>query len=134
MIQPSSDGFDAERDAKIAVVRALLERVIGRGERQLIPELCEQEDAMMRGMEKVQMMRVSFPDLALAIERYEVHGDFVIAYFKGHGTHLGELMGRPPTGKRVVFDGSNVYRVVNGKIREGWGHLNVQDALRDLFK
>jgi predicted ester cyclase len=36
------------------------------------------------------------------------------------GTHQGELLGIPATGRRVRWDGIDVYRVANGKIVEEW--------------
>lgn len=133
MSESSTADLDAENQKKIAVVRTLLERVIAKGEQHLIPELCEDPAMISRGTEKIAMMRAAFPDLAFDVDRYEVHGEFVIAYFQASGTHLGELMGRPATGKKVVFEGSNIYRIRNGKIREGWGHLNTQDALKSIL-
>jgi predicted ester cyclase len=130
MAQDSS----SEQEAKVGIVTRLFEEVWNKGKRDLIPEIFTDPAAVNRGMEKVFQMRIAFPDLRFEVERYESEGDFVIVYFKAHGTHEGELMGKPPTGKKIVFDGSNIYRVRGGKIHEGWGHLNTQDALRDLFK
>src|SRR6266540_2979612 len=45
------------------------------------------------------------------------------------GTHAGEFMGIPPTGKSVSMTGIAIYRIANGKIVEKWGE---QDRLRML--
>jgi len=36
------------------------------------------------------------------------------------GTHQGELMGIPPTGKQVTMTGMTIHRIVSGKIVEDW--------------
>ena len=42
------------------------------------------------------------------------------------GTHEGEFLGIPPTGRAVSFDVIDVLRVRDGQLREHW---NVVDAL-----
>ncbi|HEX2397625.1 MAG TPA: ester cyclase [Solirubrobacteraceae bacterium] len=57
--------------------------------------------------------------------RFEVHeqiaeGDFVVTRWTGKGTHDGELMGLPPTGKSVEVEGIGIDRHAGGKIAESW--------------
>jgi predicted ester cyclase len=42
------------------------------------------------------------------------------------GTHVGDFLGIPPTGKAFTFRGIDMYRVRDGKIAEHW---NVVDML-----
>jgi predicted ester cyclase len=37
------------------------------------------------------------------------------------GTHGGEMAGIPATGKTVEFGGTDIIRVVDGKVAEHWG-------------
>ena len=53
-------------------------------------------------------------------------GDRVVARWIGTGTHRGELMGIPPTGKPIEVEAISVFRISNGKIAEEW---TVWDAL-----
>ncbi|GAB4563566.1 MAG: ester cyclase [Haliangiales bacterium] len=119
---------------QVQLVKRYFDEVVNGGNRELIPELWSDPGAVGRGMEKIRQLRDAFPDLRLEVERYEHVGEFVIAYFVGNGTHTGSLMGRPPTGKSIRFEGSNIYRVRDGKLAAAWGHLNTQDAFRELFK
>src|SRR5438128_10733553 len=53
----------------------------------------------------VRMYRTAFPDLTFTIEDLVAEGDKVVSRFTGRGTHRGELMGVPPSGKQVVVSG-----------------------------
>jgi predicted ester cyclase len=47
--------------------------------------------------------RAAFPDLDAEIYDQIAEGDKVVTRKAFHGTHLGPLMGIPPTGKQVTF-------------------------------
>jgi steroid delta-isomerase-like uncharacterized protein len=53
-------------------------------------------------------------------------GDRVVARWTGSGTHEGELMGVPPTGRPIAVEAISVFRIADGKIAEEW---TVWDAL-----
>lgn len=67
-----------------------------------------------------ETFRGAFPDLRITVERTVTEGDTVSAYCHVTGTHTGDTLGVPPTGKRVDFHGVTITRVVDGTIREGW--------------
>ncbi|MGZ6299430.1 MAG: ester cyclase [Candidatus Limnocylindria bacterium] len=52
--------------------------------------------------------------------------DLVVIRWSHTGTHRGEFLGVPATGKRFTFRGIDVYRILAGKMAEHW---NVVDAL-----
>jgi hypothetical protein len=43
-----------------------------------------------------------------------------VTRWSGTGTHLGELMGIPPTGKRGTVTGISIGRYEGGKLVEEW--------------
>ncbi len=47
-------------------------------------------------------------------------------------THTGEFRGVAPTGKKVNITGVNIYRMVDGKIVEGWSVTDSTDLLKQL--
>jgi C-1 hydroxylase len=71
-----------------------------------------------------------FPDWHEAVDDIIAEGDKVWVYLTYTGTHTGEFLGLPPTGKKVTMRAVAIYRVVNGKLVEGWF---INDGL-DMFK
>ena len=69
-----------------------------------------------------QAFRTAVPDLHCTIEDLLVNGDKVTARLLFTGTHKGEFMGHPATGKPVKFLAIDILRIRNGKIIEDW-HL-----------
>lgn len=66
----------------------------------------------------IQMFRGAFPDMEFTIERILAEDDQVAVHLTGRGTHLGELRGLPPTGKRVTVGGAAIHRLEHDKIVE----------------
>jgi steroid delta-isomerase-like uncharacterized protein len=76
--------------------------------------------------------REAFPDWHSTFEELVAEGDRVAERWTGRGTHLGELQGIAPTGKRVEAPGSVFYRIVDGKIVELWGQLDMMSLMQQL--
>ncbi len=70
-------------------------------------------------------IRTAFPDLAETIEELIAEGDRVVERFTLRGTHLGEFMGIPPTGKSVSWTGMAEYLLEDGRIAECWVEANL---------
>ena len=76
--------------------------------------------------------RESFPDWHSTFEELVAEGDRVAERWTGRGTHRGELQGIPATGKSVEAPGSVFYRIVDGKIVELWGQLDMMSLMQQL--
>lgn len=61
-----------------------------------------------------------FPDLRFEVEQMIVEGDVVVSRSVMRGTHLGNWLGIPPSGKNVSIRMVITHRVVNGRIAEDW--------------
>lgn len=68
----------------------------------------------------VAAWRAAFPDWHIAVTDMVAGDDKVMLVTRGTGTHLGELMGIPPTGRHVTFTGMRIFRIAEGKIAEYW--------------
>jgi len=62
----------------------------------------------------------STPDAHQTINMIIAEGDLVAWNITYGGTHLGEMNGIPPTGKKISLDCYGFHRIENGKIAETW--------------
>src|ERR1700760_3969144 len=62
----------------------------------------------------------ALPDLDAQEQDIVADGDTVAVRFVVEATHQGDLLGIPPTGRRVRWDAVDVYRLKEGKISEEW--------------
>ena len=74
----------------------------------------------------------AFPDLHVAVEDLIAEGDKVVGMNSVTGTHQGEYMGLPPTGKSVAYNEIFIFRFVNGRIAETWGVVDVFSQMKQL--
>jgi predicted ester cyclase len=60
------------------------------------------------------------PGHCVTIEAIIAEGDMVAVLHTHDAKHTGPFMGIPPTGRELVEPGTELYRVVDGKIVEFW--------------
>jgi predicted ester cyclase len=77
-------------------------------------------------------VRNVYPDLTLTIDRQIAEGQYVATCFTARGTHQGTWLGIKPTGKAVTYVGVNVDKVVDGKITEHSGAVNLLGPLLEI--
>jgi steroid delta-isomerase-like uncharacterized protein len=77
-------------------------------------------------------LRQAFPDLQVAIEDLVAEGDKVVSRNVVTGTHQGEYMGLPPTGRSVTYNEIFILRFVDGRIAETWGVVDVLSQMKQL--
>ena|SRR2546425_6268975 len=77
----------------------------------------------------LSMLITAFPDVHVTIEDMIGEGDRVVIRYTYRGTHKGDLMGIPPTGKQVAVTGIEIMRVANGKILEEWINSDLMQQL-----
>jgi predicted ester cyclase len=78
------------------------------------------------------MFRSVFPDFHTTVDDAIAEGDKVALYMTNYGTHQGEFLGVPPTHKQVAFKGMLLFRVVNEKLVERWGVLDMYGLLQQF--
>lgn len=74
----------------------------------------------------------SFPDLRRPVEDLVAEGDKVVARWSSVGTHGGDFMGIPPTGKTVTTTGITIFRLDGGKIVEEWSESDMIGMLQQV--
>jgi steroid delta-isomerase-like uncharacterized protein len=127
-----------------ALARRLVEEVINRGDISVGDELMssdfvEHEElppGIPPGREAPKalfnMMHNAFPDLHATIEHLLAEGDTVVLHMTWTGTHEGEFMGMPPTGKRFSIQVIDIIRVVDGLLAEHWGVMDMAKMMQQL--
>ena len=76
--------------------------------------------------------RSAFPDSALRVEEEIAEGEKVVIRWSFSGTHKGNLLGVPATGKKVTWTGVTIYRIVDGKVVEEQGEEDFLGLFRQV--
>jgi steroid delta-isomerase-like uncharacterized protein len=125
-----------------ALARRLFEDGINQRNLAVLDELCIPDFVLhnvaltLQGLEPVKqflsMYLTAFPDVQLTIEDMIAEGDTVVFRHTFRGTHKGDLMGIPPTGKQVNVTGIDIFRTAGGKIVEQWTNADELGAMQQL--
>lgn len=67
-----------------------------------------------------QRYREALGGLRVTVDQQFTEGDYVATRYTITGTHDGDLMGAPPSGKRVAFTGITISRCESGRVAEEW--------------
>ena len=70
--------------------------------------------------QNAELMRRAFPDLTARIDGILASGDEVALRLVFTGTHSGEFLGHPATGRTVRWISHEFYRIADGLIAEEW--------------
>lgn len=78
--------------------------------------------------------RAAFPDLITSVEDVIAEGDRVVVRGTDRGTHQGEFMGRPASGRFVTATWIEIFRMESGKAVEGWVESDTRMLMDQLSK
>jgi len=84
------------------------------------------------GLKYVTMYRNAFPDLEMIIDDLIAEGDTVAVRFTYRGTHTGEQMVIPPTGKHVTMTGTSFLRFEGDKCVEVFVNSDDLEMMQQL--
>jgi predicted ester cyclase len=119
------------------ITRAVLTEVFERGNFDALDELIhprfvnhEAPPGNPQGpeglQETVRWLRSLWGPMRFEIEDEICEADKVVARVVMHGKHIGEFMGRPPSGKEFATKQIHIWRIADGKVIEHW---SVRDDL-----
>ena len=74
----------------------------------------------------------AFADFHVTIEDQVAEGDKVVTRKTFHGTHRGDFMGIPPTGKTVSFGVIDILRVEGGQVTDHWTVVDQLGLMQQL--
>ena len=124
------------------IVRRFVDEVINNGIYSTLHELVHpgyvyrSPDQELHGQKALEALFTSYrrglPDLNATIDDLIVSGDKVAIAITLSGTHTGDLMGIPATGKPLKVHGMVLSRLADGKIVEEWEILDMRGMLQQL--
>ena len=80
----------------------------------------------------VSVLHAAFPDFRIIVEDMIAEGDKVVARATTGGTHKGEFIGIPPTGKQATWTEIFIWRIDGGKAVEMWAELDQLGMMHQL--
>jgi steroid delta-isomerase-like uncharacterized protein len=81
--------------------------------------------------DRVRMLRGAF-DPRFTIEDLVAEGDKVVARWINTGTHVGEFMGIPPTGRPYTIAGIDIHRIEGDRLAEHWHVVDLFGQMQQL--
>ena len=127
-----------------AMIRRFYEEIWNKGDMAAADELIasnvvdhdQDPEYVVRGPESFKRIaasvRTTFPDIHFTVEDEVAEGDKVAIRWTMRGTHEGEFMGVPGTGKQVTGAGMHFFRVAGAKIAEIWVNRDELGMMRQL--
>ena len=114
------------------LIQRLVEEAVNQGHLDVLAEVADGEFAQA-ARQWVGPFREAFPDFSMEIVDLVAEEEKVAAHFRCSGTHLGEWMGRPPSGRRFQdVDEIYIFRVRNGKLTDATGVEDNLSRMRQL--
>jgi predicted ester cyclase len=114
------------------LIQRLVQEAVNQGHLDVLAELADGEFAQA-ARQWVGPFREAFPDFSMEIVDLVAEEEKVAAHFRCSGTHLGEWMGRPPSGRRFQdVDEIYIFRVRNGKLTDATGVEDNLSRMRQL--
>lgn len=117
-------------EENIRIVRQIYEEVFDRHNLAVVDELYANDfvyhspgnpgmdrDGLKQGLSDYI---TAFPDVRMTVEDIFASEDRVAVRFTARGTHRGEYLGVPATGKQVTVTSILIHRLSGGKMVEDW--------------
>lgn len=126
-----------------AIILRMVQQVWNEGRTDLVEEFFVEDYVQVvvgqppaTGLELVRLgaasAREAFPDFQLSIDELVAEGDRVAAHWTVTGTHAGDYIGIPATGKSIRHQGAIFYRLTNGRIAETWFLADMMGIMQQM--
>ena len=122
---------DAINSGDMELISKMIDKLVEPNARIHTPLPLEASGARLLKQVWAMLLR-AYPDLHVAVEDLIAEGDKVVCRNVVTGTHQGEYMGIPPTGRSVTYNEIFIFRFENGCIAETWGVVDVLSQMRQL--
>jgi predicted ester cyclase len=135
-------GAPSTRQANEALMRRFIDEVWNKGNLDVADEIFHPEatspsaPGLPPGGAGVKVIasafRNAFPDYWMEITHLVAEDTRVAARFRQGGTQTGDLMGIPPTGKKVEWTEIGILRIADGKVVESWYDVDMLGLMGQL--
>jgi steroid delta-isomerase-like uncharacterized protein len=138
-------GDPGDPETNKAIVQRMIDEVMNQQNLAVIDELFASDYLMhdpawpmeVKGPEGFKqwagaMFEPYFSDSHIAAEDIFAEGDKVVVRWTWSGTHTGEFMGIPPTGRPIAITGTSIHRFADGKFVESWVSYNSLGMIQQL--
>jgi steroid delta-isomerase-like uncharacterized protein len=79
-----------------------------------------------------QSYLAAFPDITFTVSQIHGEGDMASAHCVVTGTHTGDGLGFPATGRAINVTGNVMVRCQNGRVAESWESWNIHEMHAQL--
>ena len=124
------------------LIRRMFDEIINAGKLDVADELFASNFidhgpmGEMRGIEAfkqlVAMWRAAVPDVHCAVENVFESGEMVAWNVRVRGTHTGEMLGIPASGRSFEYVTPNIARIENGRAAEHWADQGLFQFLTQI--
>ncbi|MFD8970726.1 ester cyclase [Streptomyces sp. NPDC059568] len=133
----------SQQDANISLVKGFIDEIVNGGNVDALGKYFADNVLWSggslgerRGLEaNIAFMKENavgaFTGMHLEIKEIYPAGDSVVVFFTNSGTHSGDFLGSPATGKHAVWNGVGIYKIADGKIADA---RFVEDILAMLLQ
>jgi predicted ester cyclase len=116
-----------------ALMWRITDEIWNNGRLELVDELIAEDlvdHVTLEGLEgngraryraSIETARAAFPDYRNPLDFVLADGAFAVSYGRSTGTHRGEYLGIPPTGRSFDVPTFGILRFANGQAVERWG-------------
>ena len=80
----------------------------------------------------IRRVHAGLTDVSFKIEDMIAEEDRIAVRVTAHGTHTGEFMGMPATGKAYTISETHIFHVRDGKIAEHWRDADMLGMMQQL--
>ena len=138
-------GDPGDAEANKAGVQRMIDEVMNQQNLAVVDELFVTDYLMhdpawpmeVRGPEGFKqwagmMLDPYFSDSRITIENMLAEGDKVAVRWTWTGTHTGEFVGIPPTGRHIAVAGISIHRFADGRFVESWASYDSLGMMQQL--
>ncbi len=134
-MQQREKEMSPQEDRNKETVRRLYEEVGNEGRLEVLDELAwpdhvehnpfpGQEQGITGLRQRISMVRAAH-DPRFTIEHLLADGDKVAVMWTNRGTHVGDWMGIPATGKSTAIQGVDIHLLRDGRLAEHWDVVDI---------